>query len=369
MKTLQDRLAQLYELGMQRMQRDRNYEYAHAVFADCVIHDPGNLRYVQSLLENLRNKVPSPRKRASLWGRGGSRELKHAVAEEKWPDAIRIAIDLLKNDPWDVVTLRALAEISAHFHHNEVELAYLKQALESDSKNLEVNRHCARSLARMGQFDQAIACWHRIETLRPGNKEAAQMIAQLSQEKLKYPKGRPQITQQPKEAIAHAPVKQLADEARVIELTPQQALEKAIRACPANPVNYLQLAELLADAERFKEAEDLVSRGIAACPVDARLNQCLERIASLRVRHDVLLAEARQREIDKRNRSFKIPWLELSLVLAGFVLVAQLIPTVGAFVRDVIDFRNWPYAAWLTANVVTVVVLCLICFWPRRAAQ
>ncbi len=35
----------------------------------------------------------------------------------------------------------------------------------------------AESLARMGQFDQAIACWHRIEELDKGNDEARRKIS------------------------------------------------------------------------------------------------------------------------------------------------------------------------------------------------
>ena len=38
---------------MQLMIRDKNYDYAHAMFADCVIHDPGNLIYVEALFRNF----------------------------------------------------------------------------------------------------------------------------------------------------------------------------------------------------------------------------------------------------------------------------------------------------------------------------
>jgi hypothetical protein len=91
-------------------------------------------------------------------------------------------------------------------HHNEVELVYLKQALEANPKDADVNRHCARSLARMGQFDQAIACWHRVEKIVPGDREVARMISELSEQKVwrgaelreHAGKPKPQATPQPR---------------------------------------------------------------------------------------------------------------------------------------------------------------------------
>ena len=35
----------------------------------------------------------------------------------------------------------------------------------------------------MGQFDQAIACWHRVEQAKPHDEEALQAISRLSVEK------------------------------------------------------------------------------------------------------------------------------------------------------------------------------------------
>ena len=39
------------------------------------------------------------------------------------------------------------------------------------------------ALTRMGQFDQAIACWHRVEQAKPGDEEAQQAISRLAVEK------------------------------------------------------------------------------------------------------------------------------------------------------------------------------------------
>ena len=46
-----------------------------------------------------------------------------------------------------------------------------------------VNRRCAIALKELGQFDQAIACWHRVELLRPKDEEAAKQIGNLQVER------------------------------------------------------------------------------------------------------------------------------------------------------------------------------------------
>ena len=168
---------------------EKNYDYAHAMFAECVVQDPGNLQFAEAMIQNLRTRTPHVKKSRLSLHRGGSRELKKASQDKDWPAVFRTGIELLKADPWDVTTLRAMADACAALHHNEVELVYLKQALGADPKNVEVNRHCARSLGRMGQFDQAIACWHRVEMFKGKDEEAAKNISILTEDKFRYPGG------------------------------------------------------------------------------------------------------------------------------------------------------------------------------------
>ena len=96
---------------------------------------------------------------------------------------IKTGLEILKLNPWDISTLVAMAEACDTLKYDEAELVYLKQALNLDPKDAEVNRKCGRTLARRGEFDQAIACWHRVEQAKPGDEEAAQAVADLAIEK------------------------------------------------------------------------------------------------------------------------------------------------------------------------------------------
>lgn len=114
--------------GCHLMRVDNNYEYAHTMFAECVAHDPGNLAYVEALLHNLRLIHPAPQRR-SLLGARTNRALKQATDRKDFSKAFQVGIESLKANPWDKVTLRALAEACSQLHFNDVELAYLKQCL------------------------------------------------------------------------------------------------------------------------------------------------------------------------------------------------------------------------------------------------
>jgi len=46
-----------------------------------------------------------------------------------------------------------------------------------------VNRLCGIALGKRGQFDQAIACWHRVEQAKPDDEEPKRAIASLAVEK------------------------------------------------------------------------------------------------------------------------------------------------------------------------------------------
>ena len=187
---LRRRLQASYVRGKKVRSQNRDHDYAHALFRECVALDPGNLMFVDAMLENLQAKHRSEKCRLRSAVRG-QRALKKALRKNQWSQVLRLGIELLQDDPWHVPTLRGMAEACAQLRFNEVELLYLKQALDAKPKDTAVNRHCALSLARMGQFDQAMACWHRIDGQRVrGDKEARRMISQLTVEKIRYA-GRP----------------------------------------------------------------------------------------------------------------------------------------------------------------------------------
>lgn len=358
-----NRLSECYKRGVHLATFEKNYDYAHAMFGECVLHDPGNLQFVEAMIQNLRARTPRARKWHVAWV--GNHPLKKAVQHKDWAKVIREGVDLLKNDPRDVATLRAMAEASAAQHHNEVELVYLKQALDAEPKSVEVNRHCGRSLARMGQFDQAIACWHRIEKLTGKDHEAAKMISMLAEAKLKYPGGRPPITKVKETQIEEVQAEDIPCET---VLNAQHKLELGTTRDPQNIANYLELAELLLGSKQFNAAEALLTRAIRMCGNQKPLVVQLDQARVRRAKEQRIFAEERAPEQQIDGAALRIPWFQIATLLAVVILALQLIPPAGHVVWRSVDVRRWSRFGWFLFNIIILLVLIGVRFAPNCRA-
>lgn len=326
---LRRRLQQCYDHACKLLQQEKpDRDYANTLFTQCVVADPSNLVYVEAFLRNLQEKYENNKRGArSFFGGGGKNraEFKKAVAKNNWIDVLRLGPELLHSNPWDVSVLRPMAQACAAFHYNEVELRYLKNALDANPKDIEVNRHCALSLARVGQFDQAIACWHRIEELRPNDQEAKRMIAELTVERHRpqaaraapgarraaagrtaaTPPEEKKAQEQAEAASAAVEVTsanrtpegpeeaQRAEEKsgrRELTLTPIQRLERAIITEPEIVENYLELIDLYVAAHRFNDAQRVLQRAQSVLPGDLDILSKGEDLFVAIAEHQLLVA-------------------------------------------------------------------------------
>ncbi|MCH2126614.1 MAG: hypothetical protein MK165_17620 [Pirellulaceae bacterium] len=314
---LRRRLQQCYEHGCKLMTDGAyDYDYVHAMFLECVIKDPGNLVYVEVFLENLQRKFGDNKKGAKFKGLGGRGPFKKAVAKGDWEQILQLGPELLKSNPWDVATLRGLANACEQYEFNEVELRYLKNALDANPKDVDVNRHCAHSLARVGQFAQAIACWHRIEELRPRDTEPAEMISELTVERQKFlsgvaddntppaarskqgasPEGQTEVVESSKTAPPSTPptlAEPMPIEDRRIELTERQKLEQQVARAPEDLDGYTALADLHTTEGRFVEAEQVLAKAFQMAGKNLELQMLLEDATINRARHQLVVAEQR----------------------------------------------------------------------------
>jgi tetratricopeptide (TPR) repeat protein len=334
---MRKRLQRCFERGKEVLRQEKpDHDYAHTMFAECVLNDPANLEYVEAMLGNLQRKYNNNKRGARLKGFGGRGGFKKAVAAEDWPEVFRQGLDLLKVNPWDVPTLRSLAYACQANHYNEVELRYLKNALDVNPKDLEVNRHCAESLGRMGQFDQAIACWHRIEELDKGNQEARRRISELTIAKTRglpgletttgargagatpastastsAPGGKGTGSKGTGDSAvagpggpAAAPVSdspppvpspsQKSEPSATSETADIESLERAVSRDESALESYVQLAEAYTHAARYREAIQTLKRALAASGGNnLAIREKLEDAQIRMVRSQVAIAEQR----------------------------------------------------------------------------
>ena len=275
-----------------------DYGYVHSFLVQCVLRDPANTVYLEAFLENLHRKYNN-NKKGSMLNFGGKGPIKRAVAKEDWEQVLKLVAEALKSNPWDVTTLRAAAEACAAFGYHQAELRYLKNALVPNPQDANVNRHCALSLARIGQFDQAISCWTRVDEAKRGDDEAQRMISELqitktvgvTREEDTRPSARRRAQRQ-----AAADAKADADasiERREIELTRRQELERAVANNPTDVESYFELADLHIAEQRLGEAAHVLNKAVTAAGGDLKARERVEDVEILRKQEQIAIAEKR----------------------------------------------------------------------------
>ncbi|MFN3153528.1 hypothetical protein [Bremerella sp.] len=302
---LRTQLQRLFDHATQMMSKPKyDYDYAHSLLGDCCKKDPANLVYVEKMLENLDLKFKGKTKGSLFAGFGGKGGLKKALSAKKWQDVIKEGIDLLKSNPYDSVTLRAMVDACEAMRYNEVGLRYMKNAMDGSPGDMEVMRHCARYLGRVGQFDQAISLWHFIEEKNRGDKEANQMISQLTIDRERRAKGLATVTNRidPADA-AKVRRRQSSQEegssksevqerpATKIELNAKQKLKAKIEAAPDQLENYMKLMDLWVEEGKFFEAETVWKEAQTHFGDSIELTEKQEDLLILKARHRYKMAE------------------------------------------------------------------------------
>ena len=299
----QKRLQALFSHGSKQMSQE-NYDYATELFQQCVVGDPSNLSYVQSYIGNLQKKYNNNKKGANLaqfQQRGARSAQKKALSQERWDDVIANGLKVLTVNPWDVHTLRLMATASDNAGDDEVEMYYLHCALQAAPKDPDVNRQCALALAAREQFDQAIACWHRVEQAKPDDEEAKRAIASLAVEKTikkaEYGDASSSKIHGNAQAQPQTPQRQLSAE---------EKLEKQIAADPYELTNYYELAQHHLANENYKAAEEVFSRALEVSDGDPDVRDKWDDAQLRRLRKEITdAADDPAREKQLRKEYFK----------------------------------------------------------------
>jgi tetratricopeptide (TPR) repeat protein len=282
-----------------------DFEYANQLLTQCVAEDPSNVVYLNAFLANLQKKFGS-NKKASTFGslkiKSHRSALAKAAEKGQWQAAFEAGCAALAVHPWDAATLIGMAQACNTLGIDEAQLTYLKWALGADPKHAEVNRQAAMALQRMGQFDQAIACWHRVEQAKPHDEEALQAISRLSVEKTIHQGGYdpallggaaegdaklPSVARMSKGAAAEAD----ADDDQPAG-TPEQRYQTAIEKDPAEVENYFRLVDLYLHQHRLDDAERTLEQAQAATGGgNLTVRERMEDLQLRRASHQVAAAQ------------------------------------------------------------------------------
>ncbi len=301
------RLQNWFQTGS-RSSAKGDFDYATAMFEQCVKGDPGNALYVQNFLSNLHKKYNNNKSGvtlASVRGAGHKTSVKKASLQKAWEQVVQSGLEMLKLNPWDSQVLTDLAHACEQMGHDESQLVYLKGALDANLKDVELNRLTGRALARQGQFDAAIGCWTRVRATRPADEEAARAIANLTAERTIHKGGYEDAetsTEVMADRAAQAERQGLAPSSK---LSPEQALEKAIAKDPRDISKYLELSEMHVNNEKFDAAEKVLDRAMAASGGDIGVRERLEDVQVRKARQQLHIAE-RRAQVEKSAESHEL---------------------------------------------------------------
>lgn len=339
------RLQQCFEHGRANL-AGGNFDYALDMFTSSLAGDPSNLVYVKTFMDALYKKYKDKKagSLSSLKGAGVRRTWKKARAAKDWDNLVKSALELLKLNPWDSPALVSMAEVCEQCGEDETQLYFLKAALDTNPKDAEVNRLAALALTRIGQFEQAIACWHRVEQARPGHPEASKEMAELTvlrqmpgarqeaeskaraaRQAKKAGGARPtprraaeeeEPEEQPPETSEKAAAAPEPEKPPEEELTPEQRLRRAIEENPQRADNYLELADLYLGENRFDEAEKLFQKALEVAGEDIASRERIEdaRLQSRRRQYEAAVERARQANTEEAQQLAKRMKAELNRV-------------------------------------------------------
>jgi tetratricopeptide (TPR) repeat protein len=145
----------------------------------------------------------------------------------------------------------------------------------------------ARALGKQGKFDDAIACWHRLQQAKPEDEEARRAIGDLAVEKTIKSAGY-ENAESSTEVMADK--QGGAGQPGVSKLTPEQQLEKQLKKDPSNTSLYLQLADIHLKAERFEQAEKTLEQALQVSGGEINIREQLEDAQIRRMRRNVEIA-------------------------------------------------------------------------------
>ena len=294
----------------QRCVEKGDHDYATELFTQCISEDPGNVVFLQAFIGNLHKKYNNNKKGASFAGlkiKSHRSAMAKAAQQGLWLQAFTAGCAALALNPWDIQSLLALAAACNELQVDEAQLSYLRRALDVDGKDPVVNRQAALALQRMGQFDQAIACWHRVEQAKPHDEEAQQAISHLSVEKTIHKGGYDpallggKTTGNGSAGAAATPIsvarlsKTAVDDeedARHMALAPEDRYKEAIAKDPAALEAYFRLADLYLHDQRLDDAQKVLEQAShASGGGDLQVRERLEDLQVRRAANQIAAAQ------------------------------------------------------------------------------
>ncbi len=266
------RLQQLFQRANTLMGQG-NHDYAHELFSQCVIADPGNVVYTQTCLANLFQKHGSKKKGGMFAGIGSRGGVKKSAMQKDWKGVIKSGLAALKANPWDTSTFLSMADACGNMDHSDTQAVYLRAALKFNPEDVHINRICGAVFRERKEFDVAIMCWQRVLKAKPDDEEASRAVGQIMAEQTihKGYEGADSSRDVKKNPTSSAGVQRE-------ELSPEEQLRRQIKKNPRDKAAYNELAEIFRRANNHDSSIEILTKAAEEFPDDVEILEKLESI-------------------------------------------------------------------------------------------
>ncbi len=285
---LRDRYRQAYALCLPHQS---HLPAARQLLLECVTGDPGNLIYVETFLQVLAQLTPQ----RSPWRAMAQRfALDRARRHGLWQRVLQLGPRLLTFHPSDRRVLCALGEASQELGHRETARLYWTQAARSSLDHATTQRLCAEALERLGSFEQAEACWRRVNQLASASKPTGSPgSGQAVTSAIRSASSAPSADSDFDPADAHAACAAIEAARGSGDFeSAQQLLRQAIQASPAD----LRLVELSEDLQLERAHRRLEwGQRLALSEPGPAAEQLLDDLRADLARQEIAVYEARSR--------------------------------------------------------------------------
>ena len=287
-----------------------DHDYAHELFSQCVIADPGNVGYTQTCLANLLQKHQG-KKKGFFSGIGSKGGVKKAELKKDWKGVIKSGLAVLKANPWDTSTFLSMARACEHMDLDDAQVVYLRAALKFNPEDVPINRLCGVAFRERKDFDAALACWQRVLKVKPGDEEAERAIGQLAAEKTIHKGGYDHA--ESSLDVKKGPTSTAGVQRE--ELSPEEQLRRQIKKNPGDRAAYDELAALYMRADNLSPAEEILTKAREEFPDDLDILEKLEDIQMRNLRDLVTKTEneAKEAGTDEAKKRHKVARAKLAL--------------------------------------------------------
>lgn len=294
-----------YETGVDAAQK-RNFDYALQMLGDACRISPTNLQFRQGLRATQRLKYENDPAKVGLMAKTRLQpirgQIKLVKSTSNWLRTLEVCEDAFLLNPWDVGVSMDAAEAALELGAPELAEWSLMAVADEAEDHVDYLRLMARVYESLGKWKAAIGCLDRVRHLDPTDQDVGSRINALSAKSMM---ARAEMEASAAKASAaksgasNIAKPQPGDEIRVggggtssdaaipksqTALSPEEQLKQRLQQDPQDIHAALELADIYKKANRWDEADRLLSASAKQSPNDHYLRQIhadtrIERLA------------------------------------------------------------------------------------------